>query len=75
MNIKSTQIIYSEHEYDECFEYVNGGGRVPEGIAVGFVTEDGKDLSLFSDVVYSKYDHKYWNNLELENDTNRLILP
>ncbi len=75
MKIKSTQIIYSEHGYDECFEYVNGGGRVPDGVAVGFVTEDGKNLTLFSDIVYSRYDHQYWDNLELENDTDRLILP
>ena len=75
MKIRSTQIIYSEHGYDECFEYINNGGRVPDGIAVGFATEDGKDLTLFSDIVYSKYDHQYWDNLELENDTNRLILP
>lgn len=75
MKIKSTQIIYSEHDYDECFEYINGEGRVPEGIAVGFTTEDYKDLTLFSDIVYSKYNHQYWDNLELENDTDRLILP
>ena len=75
MKIKSSQIIYSEHGYDECFEYANKNGRVPDGIAVGFVTEDGKDLTLFSDVVYSKYDHQYWDNFELENDVERIILP
>ena len=48
MNIKSNQIVYSEHDYDECFEYTDGSGRVPEGNAVGIVTEDGKSLTLFS---------------------------
>lgn len=75
MNIKSSQIVYSEHHYDECFEYVDGSGRVPEGNAVGIVSEDGKSLTLFSDIVYSKYDHDYWDNYELEHDTNRIVLP
>ena len=34
--LKSNQIVYSEHHYDECFEYKDGGGRVPEGNAVGY---------------------------------------
>lgn len=75
MNIKSAQIVYSEHDYDECFEFTNGDGRVPEGIAVGFLSEDGKSFTLFSDITYSKYDHKYWDNLNLECDTERLIIP
>ena len=75
MKIKSSQIIYSEHHYDECFEYVDGSGRVPEGDAVGIVSEDGKSLTLFSDIVYSKYDHNYWDNYELENDIKRVNLP
>ena len=75
MQIKSSQIIYSEHGYDECFEYINGSGRVPEGIAVGFVSEDGKDLTLFSDITFSKYDHDYWDNYELEYDIDRIVLP
>jgi hypothetical protein len=75
MKIKSTQIIYSEHDYDECFEYINKEGRVPDGVAVGFTSEDEKELTLFTDIIFSKYDHNYWNNLELENDTNRLIIP
>jgi len=75
MNIKSSQIVYSEHHYDECFEYVDGSGRVPEGNAVGIVSEDGKSLTLFSDIVYSKYNHDYWDNYELEHDTNRIVLP
>ena len=74
MNISSRQIVYSEHDYDECFEFSNGEGRVPNGDAVGFVSEDGKSLTLFSDIVFSKYDHQYWDNLELENDINRVIL-
>tara|TARA_B100000676_G_C17602826_1_gene592878 strand:- start:237 stop:464 length:228 start_codon:yes stop_codon:yes gene_type:complete len=75
MKIKSSQIIYSEHHYDECFEYADGSGRVPEGNAVGIVSEDGKSLTLFSDIIYSKYDHNYWDNFELEQDDGRLILP
>ena len=81
MEIRSDQIVYSEHHYDECFEYQNGKGRVPDGSAVGYEGED-HDLSgptttlvLFKDIKYSKYDHDYWDNLELENDVNRLILP
>ena len=37
MKISSTQIVYSEHDYDECFEYKDGSGRVPDGTAVGFL--------------------------------------
>lgn len=79
--MKSSQIVYSEHDYDECFEYKSGGGRVPDGIAIGYEQEDydlagsATILVLFEDVKYSKYDHDYWNNLELENDVDRLILP
>ena len=75
MRISSNQIIYSEHDYDECFEYTNGKGRVPDGVAIGFLSEDGKDLTLFSDIVYSKYDHQYWENYELEQDVDRIVLP
>jgi hypothetical protein len=75
MRISSSQIIYSEHDYDECFEYINSKGRVPEGIAVGYTSEDGKDLTLFSDIIYSAYDHNYWDNYELEYDTNRIVFP
>lgn len=75
MRIQSSQIIYSEHGYDECFEYTDGRGRVPDGIAIGFVSEDGKDFTLFSDVIFSKNDHKYWDNYELERDINRIVLP
>ena len=75
MTINSDQIIYSEHDYDECFEYINGKGRVPDGVAVGFVSEDGKGLTLFSDIVYSKYDHQYWDNYELEQDVDRVVIP
>ena len=75
MNINSSQVIYSEHDYDECFEFINGNGRVPDGTAVGFVIDDGGfNITLFDDIVYSKYDHDYWNNLELENDVDRVVL-
>ena len=56
MNINSDQIIYSEHNYDECFEYIDGSGRVPEGIAVGYEQEDHDlagpitNLVLFEDI-------------------------
>ena len=36
MNLKSSQIVYSEHDYDECFEYKDGKGRVPDGEAIGY---------------------------------------
>ena len=75
MNIKSSQIIYSEHDYDECFEYKGEVGRVPDGIAVGLVIDDGGlNITLFDDIKYSEYDHDYWNNLELENDVDRVVL-
>ena len=83
MKIKSAQIVYSEHEYDECFEYNNGKGRVPDGIAIGYLhnferpdiqgLEEDK-LILFSDIKYSEYDHKYWDNHELENDIERVVV-
>jgi hypothetical protein len=77
--MKSSNIVYSEHGVDECFEYKNGSGRVPDGLAVGFVKDfsEGilKYLFLFDDIIYSNYDHDYWDNLELENDVDRLILP
>ena len=37
MKINSCDIVYSEHGYDECFEYKDGRGRVPEGTAVGYI--------------------------------------
>lgn len=77
--MKSSNIVYSEHGLDECFEYKNGSGRVPDGLAVGFVKNFSgstlSDLFLFDDIIYSHYDHDYWDNLELENDVDRLILP
>ncbi len=81
MQIKSSQIIYSDHGYDECFEYKNGQGRVPDGIAIGYEQEDddlagpSTTLILFEDIKYSKYDHDYWDNYELEHDPDRIILP
>lgn len=80
LNISSTNIVYSEHDLDECFEYKDGSGRVPDGIAIGFEYEDDDlagpiaTLHLFSDIKYSEYDHQYWNNYELENDVDRMIL-
>ena len=79
MKINSDQIIYSEHDEDECFEYKDGRGRVPEGIAIGFLeitpVMKQETLCLFNDIKYSKYDHNYWNNCELEYDSERIILP
>ena len=81
MQIKSSQIIYSEHGYDECFEYIDGRGRVPEGVAIGYEQEDHdlagpiNSLVLFEDVKYSEYDHDYWDNYELEHDIDRIVLP
>ena len=81
MKINSSQIIYSEHGYDECFEYKDGSGRVPDGKAVGYEvdTSNGYNdnlcvkLILFNDVVYSKYNHQYWDNIELEKDEDRIV--
>lgn len=81
MKIKSSQIIYSEHHYDECFEYKDGAGRVPDGLAIGYEDEDHDlagpitTLVLFKDIKYSKYDHDYWDNYELEQDSERVIMP
>lgn len=77
-SLKSSDIIYSEHDYDECFEYKDGAGRVPDGIAIGYEIESNGPrikIILFDDIKYSKYNHDYWNNYELENDPDRLILP
>lgn len=82
MEIKSSQIVYSEHGYDECFEYKDGSGRVPEGNAIGYEIDypNGHDdqpcvkLILFDDIKYSEYDHDYWDNYELENDSERVVL-
>lgn len=73
MKIKSSQIIYSEHGYDECFEYKNGSGRVADGDAVGYETDN--KIILFEDIKYSKYNHDYWDNYELEQDIERVVLP
>ena len=79
MKLKSTQIIYSEHHYDECFEYENDKGRVPEGEAIGYMEkqlnpEDKDVLVLFEDIKYSEYDHDYWDNFELEHDVDRVVI-
>lgn len=77
MSLKSTQIVYSEHHYDECFEYNNDKGRVPEGEAIGYTIDlDGKEkLILFDDIKYSTFDHDYWDNYELEHDIDRVVIP
>ena len=72
IKIKSTDIVYSEHDYDECFEYKDGSGRVPDGSAIGY--EQNEQLILFNDITYSKYDHQYWDNYELENDVDRIVI-
>ena len=78
MTILSKNIVYSEHDYDECFEYKDGSGRVPDGLAVGYEIESNapnRALILFDDITYSKYDHQYWDNYELENDVDRIVIP
>lgn len=72
IKIKSTDIVYSEHDYDECFEYKDGSGRVPDGSAIGY--EHNEQLILFQDIKYSQYDHDYWNNYELEHDVDRIVI-
>jgi hypothetical protein len=73
MKINSSQIVYSEHDYDECFEYKDNSGRVPDGNAIGYESNNG--LILFEDIIYSKYSHDYWDNYELEHDSERIVLP
>ena len=76
--MKSSQIIYSEHDNDECFAYLDSKNRVPDGIAVGYEIESNAEtpiLILFDDITYSEYDHQYWNNFDLENDSERLVIP
>lgn len=79
LQIRSDQIIYSEHGYDECFEYKDGQGRVPDGLAIGYITitptVKQETFYLFDDIDYSKYDHSYWDNYELEQDITRIVLP
>ena len=79
MKISSSDIVYSEHGYDECFEYKDGSGRVPDGIAVGYIHFSSvikqETFFLFDDITYSKYDHQYWDNYELENDIDRIVIP
>lgn len=82
MNINSTDIVYSEHDIDECFEYKDGSGRVPDGNAIGYEkcsyidgVNQRRTLFLFDDIKYSEYDHNYWNNLELELDEDRIFIP
>ena len=81
MKIKSSNIVYSEHGDDECFEYSNGLGRVPDGTAIGYEEEvkvsrapSVVKLFLFEDIKYSAYDHDYWDNYELEHDIERAVV-
>ena len=82
-NLKSSQIVYSEHHYDECFEYKDGSGRVPDGAAIGYTTgkhcrcdsaEACVELILFDDIQYCECDHDYWDNYELEHDASRVVV-
>ena len=79
-NLKSSQIVYSEHHYDECFEYKDGSGRVPDGNAIGYTAgernpaESCVKLILFDDIQYSECDHHYWDNYELEHDASRVVV-
>ena len=45
------------------------------GISVSSVTRQQETLFLFDDITYSKYDHQYWDNYELENDVDRIVIP
>jgi hypothetical protein len=71
MHIKSTQLVYSDHNSDTCFEY-NGCGhkRVPHGRAVGYTHNFGHKvvpddvLILFEDIKDGDYTHRYWNEYE-----------
>jgi len=78
IDLSSSDIVYSEHGYDECFEYKDGSGRVPDGIAVGYIyvspVMKQETFFLFNDIMYSKYNHKYWDNYELENDVDRVVI-
>tara|TARA_R110001583_G_scaffold8965_31_gene42445 strand:+ start:3525 stop:3761 length:237 start_codon:yes stop_codon:yes gene_type:complete len=77
MKIKSDQIVYSEHGEDECFEYTNGSGRVPDGVAIGYAIESNAPsdvIVLFDDIKYSECDHDYWDNHELEHDVDRVVV-
>lgn len=77
--ILSKNIVYSEHGYDECFEYADGSGRVPDGVAVGYIyvspVMKQETFLLFDDIKYSKYNHDYWDNYELEYDVDRIVIP
>ena len=52
----------------------SNGDWVPTSIKVeGYDTAE--KLILFDDVKYSEYDHKYWDNYELEQDSDRIVIP
>jgi hypothetical protein len=59
---------------------MNSDGRVPEGTAIGYEMSHSSGsnslkLILFEDIKYSEYDHDYWDNYELEQDSDRVVLP
>ncbi len=86
--VVSSQLVYSEHDFDECFEYKDNEynaslhlqGRVPEGVAIGYLSQSSKnkgvkeELVLFDDIQYSECDHDYWDNYELEHDASRVVV-
>jgi|SaaInlV_165m_DNA_1040744.scaffolds.fasta_scaffold09071_3 hypothetical protein len=74
MHIKSTQLTYSDHNSDMCFEYAGPEhARVPHGIAVGYIHNFNHEvvpedvLILFDDIKRGDYTHRYWNEYELNN--------
>ena len=77
-NIFSKNIVYSEHDYDECLNIkmvvVVFLMALRLGISCKSVMEQ-ETFFLFDDITYSKYDHQYWDNYELENDVDRIVIP
>ena len=45
------------------------------GIFIGSSVTVQETFFLFDDITYSKYDHQYWDNYELENDVDRIVIP
>ena len=71
MHIKSTQLVYSDHNSNMCFEYLEPQHkRVPRGIAVGYKHNFNHEvvpndlLILFEDIKECDYTHRYWNEYE-----------
>ena len=74
MNIKSTQLVYSDHNSDMCYEYKKPiCGRIPHGVAIGYKHNFNHEavpddvLILFEDVKKGDYTHRYWNQHESIN--------